>query len=57
MFATFFTPSETHLGPCQTSMMELFRENSERQTELFSQKSSVVDVWQGLKYAFSPSNK
>ena len=40
------------MGPCQTSMMKLFRENSYRlkAVNYFRKKGSIIDVWQGPKY-------
>ena len=38
---------------CQTSMIELFRENSDRLTAVnYFQEPPPIDVWQGPKYTF-----
>ena len=45
---------KTYLEPCQISMIELFRENSEPlliSCSLFSQETSILIVLQGHKYA------
>ena len=40
----FFIDTGVHLGPCQTSTMKLFCENSKR-LNIFLQKSPVVGAW------------
>ena len=59
MMDTFLTSSETHLGSYETSTIELFRGNSEwlKAVYYFRKKGTIIDVWQGLKYAFAPPNK
>ena len=43
---------EAYLEPCQTSMTELFCEMFTTKTLTILQKSSIVDIRLGSKYAF-----
>ena len=45
---------EAYLGPCQTSVVKGFlrKKLMAKSCELFSQKSSIIDVLQGSGYAF-----
>ena len=48
--------TEAYLEPCETSKIEFFcckivKESKLASRWLFSQKISIVDVWQGSKYA------
>ena len=47
-----FLNTLSHKGPCQTSMLEVFFAETVNGKKLFSQKNnSIMDVWQGPKYA------